>query len=175
MDIKDLMIGDWVKVNGRNVKVVRIYTNGIDYTENDGSKTLVKIEKASPVIIEPAILHDNGWYEDNGKWISDDSFRNVKMVLGQDYEGPFTNVVVESPKCYADAFVTSVHELQHLLRFAGCKELVCHEHYDETLLDWLKRKRAELRKSLDEHDDPVVWGQENAIQQVIDYINKSGK
>ena len=41
----------------------------------------------------------------------------------------------------------------------------------KTLLEWLEEKHFSLTKQLEAQDDPVLWGQRNAFQQVIDKIN----
>ena len=41
----------------------------------------------------------------------------------------------------------------------------------DKLLAWAQEKRADITKSLEAQDDPVLWGQRNAFQQTIDKIN----
>ena len=42
----------------------------------------------------------------------------------------------------------------------------------DALLECLKEKHATLTKQLESQDDPVLWGQRNAFQQVIDKLNR---
>ena len=49
-------------------------------------------------------------------------------------------------------------------QFSGCIR-------KDALLEWAQEKLADITKSLEAQDAPVLWGQRNAFQQTIDKIN----
>ena len=63
IDIKDLQIGDWVKVSivhDHIVKAISIAKNGV-YFEHDGYEGFASMDKLSPIPLTTEILEKNGF------------------------------------------------------------------------------------------------------------------
>lgn len=132
MKINELMIGDWVSVNGLNLKVGAIHADEIgvfdpDYKiywcSDDG------LDRIDPIPLTEDILVKNGFERcdyNNKYFIIDDAIDLItpKWRGGTEYyacawyQDEFDDLVqhIEICKC------AYVHQLQHLLRLAGVQK-----------------------------------------------------
>lgn len=121
MDCKDLMIGDWVKVDQTtetvNAKVLGVYKDGINYeVDYSGVRATNQIhtDYVSPIELTEDILVKNGFVKTwNGDWQLKEY---ATIIISKDY---YVKIFERSIRIYY------VHELQHML-YAACvnKELV---------------------------------------------------
>jgi len=122
MDYKELMCGDWVKVEQItevvNAKVLGVYKDGINYeVDYSGVRATNQIhtDYVSPIKLTESILVKNGW-------------RKEPITIDGDYanwHGEIPISQAEDEYNYADIELRYVHTLQHLLRLCGVeKELV---------------------------------------------------
>ena len=107
MDIKDLMVGDWVSVSGKSVKI----------TKDDLATMLIFLDdysKIDPIPITEEILVKNGW---EGQTDGTNDFFVSRILpelwhyVGTDYYSYDINTQIKY-----------VHQLQHLLRLCGIEK-----------------------------------------------------
>ena len=102
MDIKDLMVGDWVSVSGKSVKI----------TKDDLATMLIFLDddsKINPIDLTEEILVKNGW-------------RKESITIDGDYANWHGEIPIyqeEDEFNYERIELTYVHQLQHLLRLCG--------------------------------------------------------
>ena len=121
MDCKDLMIGDWVKVEQTtevvNAKVLGVYKDGINYeVDYSGVRATNQIhtDYVSPIELTEDILVKNGW-------------RKEPITIDGDYanwHGEIPISQAEDEYNYADIELRYVHTLQHLLRLCGIEKSI---------------------------------------------------
>lgn len=125
MKITDLQIGDLVSYSydtqENTVKIDLIKAGEVGFFYH-GLHHTVSIDKISPIPLTPEILKKNGWKWDKywELWIH----KNIpywELALSE----RFTWVI--KTECYTDgqrvAYLPSVHQFQHALRFCGRDEL----------------------------------------------------
>ena len=125
MDCKDLMIGDWVNVNGLNLKVGAIHADEIGVFDTDYKIYWCSddgLDRIDPIPLTDEILVKNGYKTTQGLdfyWLD-----KKKHCCIKNYEG-------KRLFCYKQGIndvwlvVKFAHQLQHLLRLCGIeKELV---------------------------------------------------
>ena len=127
MKIDELMIGNWVLVNGTPMQIQAI--NDIDGEIMAGDELYCLVEdrvhsedKIEPIPLTAEILEKNGWYVPQAKiwW----ECYNVSFWLAQFVDGRFKIMTDEDSDCVFAA-IRYVHELQHILRLCGInKEIV---------------------------------------------------
>jgi hypothetical protein len=119
MDYKELMCGDWVKVDQTTetvkARVLGVYKDGINYeVDYSGVRATNQIhtDYVSPIKLTDEILMNNGW-------------RKEPITI----DGDYANWHGEIPICQEDdefnyerIELTYVHQLQHLLRLAGVQK-----------------------------------------------------
>ena len=122
MDYKELMCGDWIKVDQTtetvNAKVLGVYKDGINYeVDYSGVRATNQIhtDYVSPIKLTEDILVKNGW-------------RKEPITIDGDYANWYGEIPIsqaEDEFNYADIELRYAHKLQHLLRLCGIeKELV---------------------------------------------------
>lgn len=129
MDCKDLMVGDYIRLDGDVVQVQQIGYKGYDYiifADNDS----YSIDCIEPIPLTVEILVKNGFYR-SPRWhycdiTTDDGFRiNVQLCGGGkiDYVR-ITNHANSIMERDIDVKVpiSYVHQLQHLLRLVGIEK-----------------------------------------------------
>lgn len=126
MEAKELMIGDWVRINEGAFKVSGI--NNYDYwnIELDMDKNWHDEECFAEGAIEPILLTDdilelNGFeYNDNDKeWWHYDPYPFSDFQIGYDGEQKTALFNFET----TNIKLNYVHELQHILRLCGLNDL----------------------------------------------------
>ncbi len=120
MKMPNLMIGDWLKANGRIVQVAAIHQKKIGYHEREDRLEWIRLDRITYIPLSHDFLLKNGFIEDpveecyrledNGVQIIVSSRLNWISVKGEDWketiEGKFLKV----------------HQLQHILSDAGLKK-----------------------------------------------------
>jgi len=120
MDCKDLMIGDWVKVEQTtevvNAKVLGVHKDGVINYEVDYSGVVatnqIHTDYVSPIPITEEILVKNGWRKEPITIDGDYANWHGEIPINQD----------EDEYNYADIELKYVHQLQHLLRLCGIEK-----------------------------------------------------
>ena len=110
-----LMVGDWVKLNGKPVKVCEINANN-EIVVSD-SETWQNGKDATPIALSPEILESNDFWRENNTWSwwNDEHTQLVDIY----WEYDVAHVEVENGlQTHIETRITDVHELQHLLRVA---------------------------------------------------------
>ena len=119
MDVKDLMIGDWIEDGYKKAQVTSITCDGIVET----TAAISNIEVVDPIPLTENILVKNGFEKNHNDeapaeecyfyrlfakpcgWFDIDAF-GLEEELGAEFT-------------YHDININYVHELQHLLRLCG--------------------------------------------------------
>jgi hypothetical protein len=116
MDYKELMCGDWVKVNQTtetvNAKVLGVYKDGINYeVDYSGVRATNQIhtDYVSPIPLTEEILVKNGW-------------RKQIMLYKNEWYGDIGLFEEHGKFYYMDLKIEYVHQLQHLLRLCGIEK-----------------------------------------------------
>ena len=115
MKIVIFMVGDWLELNGKRVKVIETKSNGT-LLVSDG-ETCHSGEKVRFVPLSPEILEKNDFWEADNVW----SWWNDELTKSVDiyWEYDVAHVEVENGlQTHIETRITDVHELQHLLRVA---------------------------------------------------------
>ena len=129
MRVTDLIVGDWVSVNGLNLKVGAIHADEIgvfdpDYKiywcSDDG------LDRIDPIPLTEEILVKNGFKKnDRGDFVIDDTIVIAKENYCPKnyyactwYQEDFDDEIYYIGICE----LTFVHQLQHLLRLAGIEK-----------------------------------------------------
>lgn len=115
MEIVKFMVGDWLELNGKRVKVIETKSNGT-LLVSDG-ETCHSGEKVRLVPLSPEILEKNDFWEADNVW----SWWNDELTQSVDiyWEYDVAHVEVENGlQTHIETRITDVHELQHLLSVA---------------------------------------------------------
>ena len=131
MELKNLMIGDWVMVNNSPRKIYSINEHGV-FT--DKGTSYYSAEEIEAIPITPEILEKNGWQLDIA--IKEDSdlpyvYKNDKITLSLNFPcerfagvlGIFTEHAIRTLPGFLWQDTLYVYELQHALRLCGLDEL----------------------------------------------------
>ena len=133
MELKNLMIGDWVIVNNSPCKICSINEHGVFIEKGTSYYSMEDIE-AIPVT--PEILEKNGWHLDtvlkehfDSPWV----YKNDKITLSLNFPIKserfagvlriFTEHAIRTLPGFLWQDTLYVHELQHALRLCGLDEL----------------------------------------------------
>ena len=133
MELKNLMIGDWVIVNNSPCKICSINEHCV-FTEKGTSYYSMEEIEAIPITTE--ILEKNGWHLDTALKEHFDSpwvYKNDKITLSLNFPsesgrfagvlGIFTEHAIRTLPGFLWQDTLYVHELQHALRLCGLDEL----------------------------------------------------
>lgn len=122
IEAKELMLGDWINylpdMFGR-VTELKTGENGefveVSFKNSYYKAILLKDDYFYPIPLTDDILKLNGWqFGTNGEWKKEKCL--IELETGE--EGGYYVYIGDSR-----VFVDSVHNLQHLLKFAGFREL----------------------------------------------------
>ena len=133
MELKNLMIGDWVMINNSPCKIWSINEHNV-FTEKGTSDYSTEDIEAIPITTE--ILEKNGWHLDtalkehfNSPWL----YKNDKITLSLNFPSPrerfagvlgiFTEHAIRTLSGFLWQDTLYVHELQHALRLCGLDEI----------------------------------------------------
>lgn len=124
LKIRDLSVGDWVKVGSEPARVLRLGIVGNNKAKGlsgqmYGFVTSFEIE---PISITPEILKNNGWYEDDYDTCTDYITDNTIIMYNKERKDWKACIMNNSPVVRVKVFFSYVHELQHALRLAGLDE-----------------------------------------------------
>lgn len=106
MEVTDLMVGDWVYISGKPVKITKGKLAMLLFLDDN--------PEISPIPLTEEILVRNGFriqvIHDNGKWLwmTDNSWLSYSERHNYWY--------------YEDMKITYVHQLQHLLQLCGIEK-----------------------------------------------------
>lgn len=121
MKAKELMIGDWVKINyrGKFVKVTAIHDGLIDTT----AISPLKEDEYEPIPLTAEILNKNFPKScDNDYWVDGDfPIIGYSIPCHTDGYRPYVEVSIYDPARVMEfeLYLNYVHELQHALRLCG--------------------------------------------------------
>ncbi len=132
MNATDLMLGDWVYNSLKEKCKVHAISNIFDSNihldnydkPNDGCFELAF--EVEPIPLTPEILEKNGFVNVENKQTSTIiySFRDSLFRI-EVYDFSHININSYYTDGYCDTFISSIHELQHVLRLCGInKEIV---------------------------------------------------
>ena len=130
LDIKDLMVGDWVIVLDSYDGPCKIETLGEVDVDTDGLDE-VEYDRLRPIPITPEILEKNGFEEmpkDKfgrreycyAEFLTD--IETIDVSLTENKSNPKYNwtINISNPAVFSGrGFINYVHELQHALRLCG--------------------------------------------------------
>ena len=119
MKVTDLMVGDWVNVNGLNLKVGAIHADEIGVFDPD-----LKIywcsddefDRIDPIPLTEGILVKNGFDKDERSRYYHEYILELELC---DFDISWTNA---GGFKYEDIRLAYVHQLQHLLRLVGIEK-----------------------------------------------------
>ena len=131
MELKNLMVGDWVIVNNSPRKIYLINEHDV-FSEKGTSHYSTEEIEAIPITTE--ILEKNGWHLDTALKEHFDSpwvYKNGKITLSLNFPcerfagvlGIFTEHAIRALPGFLWQDTLYVHELQHALRLCGLDEL----------------------------------------------------
>lgn len=137
MEIKDLMIGDWMKHTYKHPKtgeiithVFRVYQIRCEWDDEphdvwckeDGN--VCKVCAINPIPLTAKVLEDNGFERINGDWVYYEYKTDTPYIEMYWNGGAWKcNAVQKENEC--NISIKWVHELQHILRlFAFDKDIV---------------------------------------------------
>lgn len=133
MELKNLMIGDWVMVNNVPYKIWNINEHGV-FSEK--GTAYYSMEEIKPIPITTEILEKNGWHLDTALKEHFDSpwlYKNDKITLSLNFPSPrerfagvlgiFTEHAIRTLPGFLWQDTLYVHELQHALHLCGLDEL----------------------------------------------------
>jgi hypothetical protein len=137
MKVNELMVGDWVKVNGINLKVGAIHADEVGvydsdckiyWCSNDG------LDRIDPIPLTKDILVKNGFSytanvigRHNCKCYELEQKGVYHMTISI-YKNEITCELDKVDAMYMNVVTNCVHQLQHLMRLCGIeKELVIDE------------------------------------------------
>lgn len=119
MEVKDLMIGDWVYVSGKPVKI----------TKDDLATMLIFLDddsKINPIPLTEEILVKNGFekcHNDDAQVLGCYFFRLFNKQCGRlDIDAYGLEEEFGAEFTYCDININYVHQLQHLLRLCGIEK-----------------------------------------------------
>lgn len=119
MEIRDLMIGDFVQVNGEVFKVISISYFDIGICDSKKDFYHEHIDNIAPIPLTPEILEKNGFMKSkNGEMTLelDDALGTTEIVLVPSYDEVYYWWKVNNELITK---IKSIHELQHALRLCG--------------------------------------------------------
>lgn len=127
MDYKELMCGDWVKVEQIteviNAKVLGVYKDGINYeVDYSGVKATNQIhtDYVSPIKLTEEILVKNGFDKDERSRY----FHVYTLDIKGSYDFDICWSSVNGFNYEGDVMLTYVHQLQHLMRLCGIEKSI---------------------------------------------------
>ena len=115
MKVNELMVGDWVNVNGLNLKVGAIHADEIGVVDPDYKIYWCsddEFDRIDPIPLTEEILVKNGW-------------RKESITIDGDYANWCGEIPIyqeEDEFNYERIELTYVHQLQHLLRLVGVQK-----------------------------------------------------
>lgn len=123
MKATELMIGDWVLVNGITRQVSQITKHKIGYHLSDKECVMhyARLHDVNPIPLTAEILEKSGWILVENEYRSPEDIvykESLRLQIGEDGNAFWWIVgyVIIIPINY-------VHELQHALRLCGLNEL----------------------------------------------------
>lgn len=117
MNCKELMVGDWVNVNGLNLKVGAIHADEIGVVDPDYKIYWCsddEFDRIDPIPLTEEILVKNGFGMVNNQYF----FGQVEIKELRDC----WVVTINKKDADIDINIHYVHELQHLLRLCGIEK-----------------------------------------------------
>ena len=124
LKIRDLSVGDWVKVGSEPARVLRLGIVGNNKAKGLSGQMygFVTSSEIEPISITPEILKNNGWYEDDYDTCTDYITDNTIIMYNKERKDWKACIMNNSPVVRVKVFFSYVHELQHALRLAGLDE-----------------------------------------------------
>lgn len=124
LKIRDLSIGDWIKVGSEPARVLRLGIVGNNKAKGLSGQMygFVTSSEIEPISITPEILKNNGWYEDDYDTCTDYITDNTLIIYNKERKDWKACIINNSPVVRVKVFFSYVHELQHALRLAGLDE-----------------------------------------------------
>ena len=120
MKVNELMVGDWVNVNGLNLKVGAIHADEIGVVDPDYKIYWCsddEFDRIDPIPLTEEILVKNGWdFRDRQYAIECEEDVQGIVELSRDKDGYYWSINWDE---YQIIRIHYVHELQHILRLCG--------------------------------------------------------
>lgn len=124
LKIRDLSVGDWVKMGGEPAKILQLGIAGRNKAKGLSGQMygFITSSEIEPISITPEILKNNGWYEDDYDTCTDYITDNTIIMYNKERKDWKACIMNNSPVVRVKVFFSYVHELQHALRLAGLDE-----------------------------------------------------
>lgn len=124
LKIRDLSVGDWVKMGGEPAKILQLGIAGRNKAKGLSGQMygFITSSEIEPISITPEILKNNGWYEDDCDTYTDYITDNTTIMCNKERKDWKACIINNSPVIRVKVFFSYVHELQHALRLAGLDE-----------------------------------------------------
>lgn len=124
LKIRDLSVGDWVKVGGEPAQILQLGIAGRNKAKGLGGQMygFITSSEIELISITPEILKNNGWYEDDYDTCTDYITDNTIIMYNKERKDWKACIMNNSPVVRVKVFFSYVHELQHALRLAGLDE-----------------------------------------------------
>jgi hypothetical protein len=135
MKANELMIDDWVMLNGSHYQIEEISRKGWVHLVCNGIRinmtTDYLLEVLQPIPLTPEILEKNGfkreeWIDNKGRFVSDDG----RLILQNDenfinsFNTWYMHIDNEDFETIASCELSYVHQLQHALRLSGIDKVI---------------------------------------------------
>ena len=136
MDIRDLMVGDIVRIQEGVVTVTAIgwYIDGeqVVYCKGDSYGIYRNVEDIKPQPIYVGLLENNGFKQRNGAevWDFQEGKTEIHIVPNYFYDDTSVTLIIERKDNRAngcakvDINIRFFHELQHFMRLCGVKKQI---------------------------------------------------
>lgn len=121
MKEKELMIGDYIQVNGEVCKIISVSYFDIGISDSKEDFYNEHIDNIKPIPLTPEILERNGFVKQayDGWLISENNGRRLIEYHTDSFDGLLIINYAEEPYPKISIKLMYVHELQHALRLCG--------------------------------------------------------
>lgn len=128
MEVKDLMVGDWVSVSGTPMQVACIGTNKIAFEDQIGRIFSRYCADVEPIQMTSEILEKNGWMveSDSKTFKKKGAYKVVQRYLTlptEFYLGYIEDSLIED-KFHAEVYVRYLHVFQHALKLFDIEQKI---------------------------------------------------
>lgn len=129
MEVKDLMVGDWVSVSGTPMQVACIGINKIAFEDQVGRIFSRYCADVEPIQMTAEILEKNGWMveSDSKTFKKEGAYKVVQRYLTlptEFYIGYIDKDSFTEDKFHAEVYVRYLHVFQHTLKIFDIEQKI---------------------------------------------------
>lgn len=120
MKTLNLMVGDWLKANGRVVQVAAVHQKKIGYHERKDRLEWARLDRITYIPLSHDFLLKNGFMEDLGEECYRLEENEVQIIVSNRLN--WISIKGEDWKETIEGKFLKVHQLQHILSDTGLKK-----------------------------------------------------